>query len=123
MRNTLLAIAILTCIFAAYGQVSTGNIRGTVSDPSGAVVPDAKIVLTNIRTGVVQTVKSDNSGDYLIDFVPTGEYRITAEMTGFKKFVRDNITLDMSRQLRVDIPTGISRSRISVFDAHTVRIW
>ena len=82
MRNTRLSIAILSGIFAAYGQVSTGNIRGTVSDPSGAVVPDAKIVLTNIRTGVVQTVKSDGSGDYLIDFVPTGEYRITAEMTG-----------------------------------------
>jgi len=50
-----------------------------VSDPSGAVVPDAKITLTNIRTGVVQIVKSDNSGNYLMDFVPTGEYHITAK--------------------------------------------
>ena len=116
MRNIRLALAFLACIFTAYGQVSTGSIRGTVSDPSGAVVPDAVIVLTNIRTGVVQSVKSDNSGNYLIDFVPTGEYKITAEMTGFKKFVQDNITLDMSRQLRVDIAIqpGLVTETISV---------
>ena len=101
---------------AAYGQVSTGSIRGTVSDPSGAVVPDAVIVLTNVRTGVVQSVKSDSSGNYLIDFVPTGEYKINVEMVGFKKFVRDNITLDMSRQLRVDMPIqpGLVTETISV---------
>ena len=58
MRNIFLAL--FCCGFATFGQVSTGNIRGTVTDPSGAVVPDAKITLTNIRTGVVQTVKSDN---------------------------------------------------------------
>ena len=79
MRNTLLALAIFTCIFTAYGQVSTGSIRGTVFDPSGAVVPDAVIVLTNIRTGVVQSVKSDSSGNYLVDFVPTGDYKITVD--------------------------------------------
>jgi hypothetical protein len=65
MRLTLLSLA---CIFTAYGQVSTGSIRGTVSDPSGAVVPDTVIVLTNIRTGVTQSVRTDGSGNYLIDF-------------------------------------------------------
>ena len=82
MRLILVSLA---CIFTAYGQVSTGNIRGTVSDPSGAVVPDTVIVLTNIRTGVTQSVRSDGSGNYLIDFVPTGEYKITAEMTGLQE--------------------------------------
>src|SRR4051812_42057090 len=116
MRNTRLPFAILICILTAYGQVSTGSIRGTVSDPSGAVVPDAVIVLTNIRTGVVQSVKSDSSGNYLIDFVPTGDYKINVEMVGFKKFERDNITLDMSRQLRVDVPIqpGLVTETISV---------
>ena len=113
MRLLLVSLA---CIFTAYGQVSTGSIRGTVSDPSGAVVPDTVIVLTNIRTGVTQSVRSDGSGNYLIDFVPTGEYKITAEMLGFKKFERENITLDMSRQLRVDIPIppGLVTETVSV---------
>ena len=111
-----LALVCLVCTFTAYGQVSTGNIRGTVTDPSGAVVPDTVIVLTNVRTGVTQSVRSDSSGNYLIDFVPTGDYKITAEMTGFKKFERDNITLDMSRQLRIDIPIqpGLVTETISV---------
>ena len=116
MRNTRLPFAIVMCILAAFGQVSTGSIRGTVTDPSGAVVPDAVIVLTNVRTGVVQSVKSDSSGNYLIDFVPTGDYKINVEMVGFKKFERDNITLDMSRQLRVDVPIqpGLVTETISV---------
>jgi hypothetical protein len=113
-------------LFAAisFGQVSTGNIRGTVTDPSGAVVADVKVTLTNVRTGVQQSVKSDNSGNYLIEFLPTSEYQITAEVPGFKKFLRANISLDMSRQLRVDIPIepGLVTETVSV-TARTSPAW
>src|SRR5262249_26388049 len=102
--------------FCALAQVSTGNIRGTVTDPTGAVVPGAKIVLSNIQTGVQSSVVTDGLGNYLFEFIPAGEYRIEAEVPGFKKFVRENVTLEMLRQLRVDIPLepGLVTETVSV---------
>ena len=99
-----LVMTMLLCGICLFGQANTGSIRGTVSDSTGAVVPSAKISLTNVKTGVQSTVATDGLGDYLFEFLPPGDYRIEAEVAGFKKFVRENITLDVTRQLRIDIP-------------------
>src|SRR5579864_3266449 len=99
-----LVMSMLLCGICLFGQANTGSIRGTVSDSTGAVVPSAKISLTNVKTGVQSTVTTDGLGDYLFEFLPPGDYRIEAEVAGFKKFVRENITLDVTRQLRIDIP-------------------
>ena len=85
MRTTLIAFIFAACVF---GQANTGGIRGVVSDSSGAVVPGAKIVVTNVRTGVQSSSSTDNLGAYLFEFLPPGEYRIEAEVAGFKKFIR-----------------------------------
>src|SRR3989442_315190 len=100
MRTTLMVLIFAAC---AFGQANPGSIRGTVSDSSGAVVPGAKIVLANVRTGVQSSSMTDGLGAYLFEFLPPGEYRVEAEVAGFKKFIRENITLDVARQLRVDI--------------------
>src|SRR5215472_12329014 len=86
------------------GQANTASIRGMVTDSSGAVVPDAQVTLTNIGTGVQTATKTNPAGEYLFEFLPPGTYKIEVRATGFKVFVRENTTLDLARQLRIDAP-------------------
>ena len=62
-----------------FGQGNTGTILGTVSDSSGAIVPEVKIVVLNVDTGIATTVQSDHLGNYRAQFLPPGSY--TAEVT------------------------------------------
>jgi hypothetical protein len=110
-----LAASLLSTV-PAFGQGNTGSILGTVTDASSAVVPNAKITITNTRTGVTADVNSDGSGNYLFNFLQPGQYRVEAEVSGFKRFVRDNLSLEMNRQLRIDIAlqTGQITESVSV---------
>jgi hypothetical protein len=105
-------------IFAGFlfGQGNTSSIVGTVTDPSGAVVPSAKVVVTNVATGVPSTVTTDNLGNYTASLLPPGVYRVEAEAPGFKKFLRQDVTLEMTRLLRVDIAleTGAVTETVTV---------
>lgn len=84
-------------------QAVTGTIHGSAIDPSGAGVPGATVRATNTLTGEVHTRITDEVGDYLFPAVPVGQYRLEAEMIGFKKFVREGITLSVNRNARVDV--------------------
>src|SRR4030095_4960836 len=97
-----LAVALFSAAILL-SQGNTGSIRGTITDPSTAIVPGAKVTLTNVRTGVQIAAETDGLGNYLFDFLPAGSYRVEVELTGFKKVTRDNIPLDVARQLRVDV--------------------
>ena len=68
---------------AALAQTETGRITGTVTDPSGLVVPGATITLTSTTTGSVRTTTSDSAGRYVIANVQPGSYSLKAELSGF----------------------------------------
>src|SRR5262245_14666530 len=120
MRTLELSLVLsLVCTTLLFGQANTGSIRGTVTDSTGAVVPAAKIVLTNARTGVQSSSTTNSVGDYVFEFLPPGEYRIDAEVAGFKKFVRENITLDVTRQLRIDV--GLEAGQVTETVSVTAR--
>ena len=72
----------------AQSQALNGQIEGTVTDPNGAVVPNASITIVNIETGTTRTITTDDSGVYRAPLLPLGTYRVTAEAPNFKKFVR-----------------------------------
>ncbi|MBI2685666.1 MAG: TonB-dependent receptor [Acidobacteria bacterium] len=99
-----------------FGQGNTGSIVGTLSDPSGAVVAGAKVSVTNVRTGVKTDGSSDAQGNYVFNFLGPGAYKVETEVAGFKKFVRDNVTLETGRQLRIDIAleTGAVTETVSI---------
>ncbi|HZT28922.1 MAG TPA: TonB-dependent receptor [Bryobacteraceae bacterium] len=113
-------LGVVTSFFLAaallHGQANVGSIVGTASDATGAVVPNAKITVANVQTGVATATMTDSLGNYLVQFLPPGSYQVTAEASGFKKFVRTNIVLDAVRQLRVDIPleTGAVTETVNV---------
>jgi hypothetical protein len=81
---------------------ATGTIGGTVTDPTGAVIPGAKITAKRIETGVSQSTVTGGSGTYTIPNLVVGTYDVTAEGGGFKTANATGITLDVSQQRQVD---------------------
>jgi hypothetical protein len=116
--TTCAAIAIL-CMLAllvpcARAQLYTGSITGLISDPSAAVVPDAKVTLTDIGKQTSQTVTTDAVGRYLIRSLPPSTYRLTIEFEGFNTYIQDNIVLEVNQNLAVDVTLTLGSSVQSV---------
>ncbi len=84
-------------------QTSTGTILGVVQDSSGAVVPGAKINIRQIETNVERRTLSNQLGYYELPFLPPGNYSVEAEQTGFKKFVRSDLKLDVNQRMEIAV--------------------
>ena len=69
---------------AAFAQLTTADILGTVTDATGAVVPNATVVLTNLGTNEKRTATSNASGDYSFNVLPVGHYSISVKAAGFQ---------------------------------------
>ncbi len=106
MRRVLFLLVFLAIAMSPslLGQANTASIRGIVTDPSGAVIPGAQVTLINTGTGVQTATKANPAGEYLFEFLPPGTYKIEVHSAGFKTFARENVTLDLARQLRIDVP-------------------
>ncbi len=110
MKRALFAALTLTGCLAmvlglasnSAGQVTTGTILGTVTDNSGAVLPDAEVVITEINKGTSQKYKADEKGDFYVPFLIPGTYQGTVEKSGFNKEVRSNIVLQVDQKARLD---------------------
>jgi Carboxypeptidase regulatory-like domain len=95
----------LTCLFAtgtANAQSLYGTIVGVVTDPSEAVVPDAKIEATQTETNEKRTATTDNSGFYALTTVPAGTYVVSISKSGFHVFEARGINLTINTTVRVD---------------------
>lgn len=118
MRSLLIALSLAASLsFIAapvFGQSDRGTITGTVSDPAGAVVPNATVQAKNAQTGVVYTGASSSTGNYTISQLPPGSYEISAAVQGFKKYVRANLTVEVAQILRVDIALEVGSASESV---------
>ncbi len=97
----VLMLSSLTTPLAA--QEITGSIRGSVYDPSGAVVATVTVATTRIETGLTRTASSDRQGAYLLVLLPPGHYRLEASASGFRKFVQDGITVSVNEAAVVPI--------------------
>lgn len=106
----------LTSILPCFAQLDTGVILGTILDASGAVVPGANVVVTNQGTGATYRLVTDDSGNYIVSALAVGAYTVTASATGFKTSVNENLRVQVSDRLRVDmtLETGQVSERISV---------
>src|SRR5437660_10507056 len=92
--RTSIVIGLLTAF--AYAQEITGSIVGTVTDATGAGVPNATVTVTNTdRNAVMRTANTDAGGNYSAPLLPIGHYSVTASGPGFKKTVKGGITLNV----------------------------
>src|SRR5579862_981613 len=97
----VLAVSALTAL-ATFAQSDRGTITGTISDPAGAVVAGAAIEARNVATGAVYPVASSATGNYTIVQLPAGNYELSVSVPGFKKFVRQNLVIEVAGTVRVD---------------------
>jgi outer membrane receptor protein involved in Fe transport len=106
----------LVCSVAIQAQTITATVTGTVSDPSGAVVPNAKVIVTAVSTGQAKTVTTDEAGRYTVPFLPPGEYRLTVESLGFAKAARSGVMLEIAQSLALDfrLTVGAASDTIEV---------
>ncbi|HYL83717.1 MAG TPA: TonB-dependent receptor [Candidatus Angelobacter sp.] len=109
-----LLLAMLCCTVALRAQLYTGSVTGVVTDPSGAIVPAAKITLTDQDKGYVYTATTDNSGRYLLRSIPPGNYRIAVEAANFESQRRENVRLDVSQNITADFALTVGKTTESV---------
>ncbi len=106
---TRITLSLTLCIFllspiTLVAQSISGSIAGMVSDPAGASVPNATVVVTNTeRNQVLRTLKTDEAGSFSAPGLPIGIYSVTVEATGFKKATRTGITVNVNDKLTVNV--------------------
>ena len=116
----ILGLLIFACLPGQLtAQMDRGSITGTVLDPTGAVVPNVKIVLTNNATNVGITTESTQTGTYVFDRLLPGIYTIEAEQSGFQKFVAKDLSVHVQMVLTQDIHlvTGSVQETVTVTGA------
>jgi Carboxypeptidase regulatory-like domain len=96
-------ILLLILISLAFAQGERGTFNGIVTDPTGAVVPNAEVIAVNKETNVETRTMTTDAGVYRMPYLPMGTYRISVRASGFQTSVADNITLRVAQTLTVDI--------------------
>ncbi|HEU0119148.1 MAG TPA: TonB-dependent receptor [Bryobacteraceae bacterium] len=110
--------AILLFPFLCSGQTDRGTIRGTVQDTSGASVPGVTVKATNVDTGAQSVAVSGDSGTYNITSLRPGVYSVTAEKSGFKKLIRENVRVEVAGTvgLELEMAVGAVNESVTVSD-------
>ena len=84
-------------------QDAAGRIIGMVTDPSGSVIPKAKVTVTNVETGVNNETLTAGDGSYQVLLLPIGMYKVTAEAPGFRRTEIAAQKLEINQSLKVDV--------------------
>ena len=114
MFQTLTITIVVLLPVVMFGQGYFGTVSGLLTDPSGAVVQGAKVVLADEQKGYKFTATSDNTGRYLFVSIPPGLYSVTAEMPGFEKTVRTHIKLNVTENATANLTLKIAGGTQSV---------
>ncbi len=119
---TCLAAACVALPAVGLAQAVSGTLLGTVTDTSGAAVPNAQITITATDTGQVQKFKTNESGNYLVPGLQPGRYTVTVEATGFKRETHANIDLTSNSSTRIDasLATGSVSEEVTISTAPPV---
>src|SRR5688572_16267530 len=95
------------CVTPAQAQTIRGTITGTVTDSTGAVLPSVTVTVTHKDTGISSSATTNQQGNYTIPLLAPGAYQATVEQTGFKKYVRTGVAVQIAQTTRLDIPLQV----------------
>lgn len=109
----MLALFVLSAA-CAMAQVGRASLFGTVTDSSGAAVSNARVQIINIRTNVATSAVTNEAGFYTAPSLPVGSYQVVVEQAGFKRAVRDGITLQVDQRGQVDIALEVGNISESI---------
>jgi hypothetical protein len=104
---------VLIAALPAYAQFSS-SVQGIVNDPTGAVLADVTVTLTNVDTDVAQTTKSNRTGSYYFPNMPPGRYKIEASAPGFQTLVQENVQLIAGGVQGVPLTLRVTTAKLSV---------
>ena len=116
MRARIILTFVLLAAVSLSAQTFRGTILGTVTDPSGAVLPGAKVTVKNTGTGLERTTETSADGSYSLPELPIGTYSVTVTQAGFQTFVANGVTVDVAGERRVDagMKTGEVSTKVEV---------
>lgn len=114
-RLVLLLSWLVFCLsLAAYGQMNTADITGTITDPTGAIVPQASITAVQVATQQKHTATTNDAGQYFLAQLPLGEYKLSVDATGFKQALQDSVVLHAGDHIRQDFTLQLGAANESV---------
>jgi hypothetical protein len=115
MKRVLFCV-VSGCWFAGFALSQTFNasLGGTVADSSGALIPNAVVTATGIETGVITKTTTNNSGTYEFPSLQEGNYRVAAQVAGFKEFVYQRVVLDVGAQVRLNFTLTVGAANTTV---------
>ena len=99
----LISALMLVAIGFLAAQTSEGRILGNIYDQSGAVIAGAKVTVINAATGLNRELRTTSAGEYVVSNLEPGSYTVSAEAPGFKKTISTQFTLEVSRDVRIDL--------------------
>ncbi|MDX2152459.1 MAG: carboxypeptidase regulatory-like domain-containing protein [Bryobacteraceae bacterium] len=116
---TFAFLALLLLAVPAFSQGTGGGLAGTIYDPSGSILPGAKVTITNVATNVTNTVASDSQGRYEFINIPAGIYRVTVEVARFTPATVENVDIQLNRigTVNVTLQPGTVQESIVVTGA------
>lgn len=109
----ILLAAALSAV-CSFGQVTDGNLVGTVYDASGKVIPNASVAATNTATGVLAETKSDPSGAYRFNNLPVGIYGVTVSSAGFASTQITDLTIELNKTVTANVTLSVGSASQSV---------
>src|SRR5579863_8962943 len=104
-------VLMLMCSAAAWCQISssTGAIQGTVTDPQNAVIAGAKVILTNVDTGIATGGSTQADGTFVFPLLAPGQYKIEVQASGFETQVLENVRVEITKVTNESIKLRIGR--------------
>src|SRR5712692_3537638 len=125
-KHTCFVVSLVVCAVSMFcsspvvqAQLTTGGIVGTVTDASGARVPEVSVTATEVSTSTATTVTADASGSYSITPLKIGQYTVSFQKTGFQRVVQTNVTIEIGQVIKVDsvLKVGAVSQTVGVTDA------
>lgn len=108
------ALLLLTLAGFVAAQTNHGTITGTVQDPANAVVPNAAVVATNVETGAVYQTLATATGNFTVPSLPAGTYTVSVEAPGFRKYIGQNVRVQVAQVLRLDVTLAVGSTAESI---------
>ncbi|MGO9123506.1 MAG: carboxypeptidase regulatory-like domain-containing protein [Terriglobales bacterium] len=127
MKSRLLWLCVLVfvcCLSASLFAQDTASITGTVTDQTGAAIPNAQVMVGNPEHGIKRSTTSNGSGDYLVSAIPPGSYNLTITAPGFKKYEATGIILRVAQKARADaaLQVGAAKEEVLVEGTNVAQV-
>ncbi|MBV8820788.1 MAG: carboxypeptidase regulatory-like domain-containing protein [Acidobacteriaceae bacterium] len=114
MRLACTSLCMMFIAASGFAQGDRGTITGTIGDPAGAVVAGAAVETRNVETGATYQAATTTTGNYTLAELPAGSYELSVSVPGFKKYVRQGLTVQVGQTLRIDVMLEVGTATESV---------